>query len=155
MGEKTIRVFLDSNVIFSGIISDKGAPRIILDILSLRTSFVTGITGEYNLIEIERNINKKISDAMHLYKEYLPKVNLEIIKLPSASEIDEYSGHTAAKDIPVPVSAINGKADYLVTGDKKDFKKPKIFGNYSFQILNPSEFIDGIIPLIFKATKKN
>jgi predicted nucleic acid-binding protein len=150
MAEKNTRVFLDSNVILSGIISEKGAPCFILDILSLRMALITGITGEYNLIEIERNINKKIPDAIHLYKEFLSKINLEIIKLPSIAEINKYSGHTAAKDVPVLVSAINGKAGYLVTGDKKDFEKPKKSGNYPFQILNPSEFIDGIIPLIFK-----
>lgn len=154
MAEKSNRVFFDSNVIFSGIISNKGAPRIILDILSLKTSFITGITGEYNLIEIERNINKKIPDAISLYKEYLSKINLEIIKLPSIAEINKYSGHAAAKDVPVLVSAINGKAGYLVTGDKRDFKKPKASGNYPFTILNPSEFIDEAIPLIFKTADK-
>ena len=38
----------------------------------------------------------------------------------------------------------------LTRPSKRDFEKPKKSGNYPFQILNPSEFIDGIIPLIFK-----
>lgn len=50
MAKKAIKVFLDSNVILSGLLSDKGAPRIILDILSLRLPFVIGITGQYNIL---------------------------------------------------------------------------------------------------------
>ena len=36
MAKSPTKFFLDSNVILSGIISDKGSPRIILDLLSLR-----------------------------------------------------------------------------------------------------------------------
>ena len=49
MIKRAVRVFLDSNVILSGLFSDRGAPRIILDILSLNLSFITGITGRYNI----------------------------------------------------------------------------------------------------------
>ena len=59
-----MRVFLDSNVILSGLISDKGAPRIILDLLSLKLTSITGLTGEYNIIEIERNLKKKLPSAI-------------------------------------------------------------------------------------------
>jgi len=33
MDERTIRVFLDSNVIISGLLSEKGLPHIILNVL--------------------------------------------------------------------------------------------------------------------------
>jgi predicted nucleic acid-binding protein len=35
MGKKVVRVSLDSNVVLSGLLSERGAPRIILDLLSL------------------------------------------------------------------------------------------------------------------------
>jgi putative PIN family toxin of toxin-antitoxin system len=146
MTENIIKVFLDSNVILSGIVSDKGSPRIILDILSLKMPFIVGMTGEYNLIEIESNLANKIPDAILLYNEYLLKINFKIIKIPSPAEIKNYSGCTSDKDIPVLVSAINGKADYLITGDKKDFDKLKAKDDYKFKIMNPSEFIKEIIP---------
>ena len=41
MTKNAVRIFLDSNVILSGLLSDKGAPKIILDILSLKLSFLT------------------------------------------------------------------------------------------------------------------
>lgn len=73
MAKKAVRVFLDSNVILSGLISDEGAPRIILDILCLKLPFLIGMTGRYNIIEIERNLSKKLPGVLPIYKEYLPK----------------------------------------------------------------------------------
>jgi predicted nucleic acid-binding protein len=144
MGKKAVRVFLDSNVILSGLISDKGAPRVILDLLSLKLSFLSGLTGQYNIAEIERNLEKKAPAIIPVYRKYFPEIKLEIIPLPFSEEIKKFSGSIADKDIPVVVSAINGKADFLVTGDKKDFEKLKMKGDYPFKILSPSEFLDTI-----------
>ena len=158
MAEKVVRVFLDSNVILSGLISEKGAPRIILDILCLGLPFLTGITGRYNLIEIERNLAKKLSGVLPVYKKYLPELNLEILSLPSVEEIENFSQDItdiSGKDIPVLVSAIEGRADFLVTGDKKDFKKLKTGGSYSFKIVDPSEFLDAILPEILQNLKED
>jgi len=40
---------------------------------------------------------------------------------------------------------------YLTQGDKKDFAKLRIKGNYSFKITTPSEFLEMILPEILKA----
>lgn len=149
MAKKGVKVFLDSNVIISGLFSDKGAPRVILDILCLGLPVLTGVTGEYNLIEIERNLTKKMPDVLSIYKKYLPLLNLEVIPLPSSGEINKLSGTTSDKDIPVLTSALRGGVDFLVTGDKKDFIKLK--GKCSFRILSPSEFLDVILPEVLKA----
>jgi len=93
MVKKEVKVFLDSNVIISGLFSDKGAPRIILDLLCLGLPVLAGMTGQYNIIEIERNIKKKMPEVLSLYKEYLPKLNLEIIPLPASEKIRDLSGH--------------------------------------------------------------
>jgi putative PIN family toxin of toxin-antitoxin system len=153
MAKKIVRVFFDSNVILSGLISERGAPRIILDIFSLGLPFLRGITGQYNIIEIERNLSKKLSDVLPIYNKYFPELDLEIIPLPSIEEIENFSNEVkdiSAKDIPVLVSAIEGKADFLVTGDKKDFGKLKKGGTYSFKIVDPSEFLDSILPEILQ-----
>ncbi|MFZ5996868.1 MAG: PIN domain-containing protein [Nitrospirota bacterium] len=147
MGRKEkLRLFLDSDVILSGLFSEKGAPRLILDLLSLGFPMLKGITGEYNIMEIERNLHKKLSGALPLYHKYLSVLDLEIIPLPPLEEIKRLAGHIADKDIPVLASAIAARADFLITGDKKDFSKGKVKGKYYFQILSPSEFLDIIVP---------
>lgn len=154
MVKRPLRVFLDSNVILSGLVSDKGPPRIILDLLSLKLPFFVGLTGRYNLFEIDRNLRKKMPGILPVYKAYFPKLDLKIIPLPRKEELGEYSGKIADKDIPVLVSAIRGKADFLVTGDKQHFEKMKGAGKYPLKIITPSEFIDSIIPEMFKELKE-
>ena len=148
MAGKRLKVFLDSNVIISGLFSDKGSPRIILDLLSLDLPLLSCATGEYNIVEIERNLLKKMPAVLPVYRRYLKILNLEIVPLPLSKDIKKLSGQIADKDVPVLASAINSNADFLVTGDKKDFEKLK--GNYPFKILSPSEFLDIILPEVFK-----
>ena len=148
MAKKGVKVFLDSNVIISGLFSDKGAPRVILDLLCLGLPVLTGVTGEYNLIEIERNLTKKMPDVLPIYKKYLPLLNLEVIPSLPSGEINKLSGTTSDKDIPVLTSALRGGVDFLVTGDKKDFVKLK--GKCPFEVLTPAEFLDVILPEILK-----
>jgi len=143
-GKKTIRIFLDSNVILSGLLSEKDSPRIILDILCLGLPGITGVTGRYNLIEIERNITKKLPGILSVYNEYLPKLNLTIIPLPSAGAIEKFSGYIADKDVPVPVSAIEGNSDFLVTGDIKDFRRIKGKRSLPLKRVTPAELLDAI-----------
>jgi predicted nucleic acid-binding protein len=154
MGKKVVRVFLDSNVILSGLLSERGAPRIILDVLSLKLPFLIGLTGRYNLIEIERNLKNKMPGLLVLYKAYLPKLNLKVIPLPRPEDIRDFSGQIAEKDIPVLISAIRSKGDFLVTGDKQHFGKMKELDKYPFHVLTPSEFIDSILPEILKGLEE-
>ncbi len=69
-----------------------------------------------------------------LFKDYLPKLNLKVISLPRPEDVRSFSGQIAEKDAPVLVSAIQSKADFLVTGDKQHFGKMKGIGEYLFQI---------------------
>jgi predicted nucleic acid-binding protein len=148
MAKKGVKVFLDSNVIISGLFSDKGAPRVILDLLCLGLPMLASATGEYNIIEIERNLMKKMTGVLPVYRKYLPLLDLEVIPLPSSGAIRKLSGTIADKDVPVLASAISCDADFLVTGDKKDFSTLK--GKYSFRILTPAEFLDEILPEVLR-----
>jgi predicted nucleic acid-binding protein len=135
------RVFLDSNVIISGLLSAKGAPRIILDMLCLRLPNLHGLTGDYNMMEIERNLTRKLSTALPVFKEYLPRLNLEIIPLPTYEALVPWFGVTADKDVPVIVSANNGMADFLVTGDTGDFGELIQRDDLPFRVLTPTDFV--------------
>ena len=150
MEKERVRIFLDSNVIISGLFSDRGAPRIVLDLLSLGLPVLSGVTGEFNIVEIERNLKRKMPEVLPRYREYLPLLNLEIIPLPTPKEIRELKGHVAEKDLPVLASAVKARADFLVTGDKKDFGKASKTGNYPFRIVSPAELLQVIAPEILR-----
>jgi predicted nucleic acid-binding protein len=155
MAKRTVRLFLDSNVILSGLLSDRGAPRIILDLLSLGLPFLMGSTGQYNLMEIERNLKKRMPGIMPVYKRYLPLLNLTVMPMSKPEELREFFGKITDKDIPVLVSAIKGKADFLITGDRRHFEKLKGVEKYQLKIVTPSEFIDSILPEILKEVESS
>ena len=150
MAKKVVKIFLDSNVILSGLLSDKGPPRLILDLLSLELPFLIGSTGRYCLIEIERNLKKKVPEVLSVYRTYLPRLNLRVVPLPRPEEVKRFSGHIADKDIPVLASAFKGRVDFLVTGDKQHFEKLKISARYPFKVVTPAEFLNVILPEIIK-----
>ncbi len=150
MPKKAVRVFLDSNVIISGLISDKGAPRILLDLLSLKLPFLSGSTGRFNLMEIERTLKKKMPALLPVFRKYLPQLHLRVIPLPSPQELQAIARTIADKDLPVLASAIKGKADYLVTGDKRHFHKIKTAKRHPLQIVTPAEFVDKLLPEMLK-----
>lgn len=140
MAKKTIKIFLDSNVIISGLLSDKGAPRVILDILCLDMPLLRGATGKYNLLEIERNIRRRLPAILDIYQSCLTKLRLEIVPLPPPEALTPYFDRITEKDIPVLASAVISNADYLVTGDK-DFDKFRDDESLPIKIVNPSELV--------------
>ena len=154
MGKRVVKVFLDSNVILSGLLSDKGAPRVILDLLSVGLPFLKGSTGRYNLIEIERNLKNRMPGLLSLYKAYLPRLGLEVIPLPRPEDVRDLSGQIAEKGIPVIISAVRSKAEFLVTGDKQHFGKIKDLDSNPFRIVTPSEWIDSILPGILRGLEE-
>lgn len=140
---RDVKLFLDSNVILSGLISSQGAPRILLDLLCLEVPHLKGMTGRYNLDEIERNLAHRFRDLLPVYQLYLPFLKLEVVSLPSYQEIEPFLGKMSAKDVPVLVAAQRGNADFLVTGDKKGFPKKLAV---PLQVISPAGFLNGILP---------
>ena len=143
--EKNVNLFLDSNVILSGLLSAKGYPRIFLDLLSLEVPLLKGMTGQYNIEEIERNLKSKFPEILPVYRDYFPKIKLEIIGIPPLKEIVSLIKKMSPKDAPVLASARLGKADYLITGDKKGFPREVA---KPIRILNPADFIEKILPTL-------
>ena len=148
--KRKCKIFLDSNVLLSGLFSDRGAPRIILDLLTLNLPILTGATGYYNLMEVERNLKKKMPEAIPLYQKYLLRLHLEIVPLPSRAAIINMAGTIAEKDLPVLASAIACGSAYLITGDKKDFSGLKKENKYNLAIVSPSEFVETVFPEIVR-----
>ena len=156
MERRTAKVFLDSNVILSGLVSDRGSPRLILDILSLGLPGLRGVTGRYNLTEIERITAGELPAARPVLNECLPRMDLEIVFLPFSDEMEPFRGTVDDKDLPVLVSAVIAKADYFLTGDKRLMSQLKRASGLSFAGCQPSDFLNHFLPdlLAGRARKK-
>ncbi|MBL7684825.1 MAG: PIN domain-containing protein [Deltaproteobacteria bacterium] len=150
MKRETI-LFLDSNVIISGLLSSKGSPRVLLDLLSLKVPHLIGFTGLYNLEEIERNLKKKFPQLLPLYKKYRSKINLKIVEIPTFNQIKPLLNKMPASDVPVLASAIQTKSDFLITGNIKDFPKKLA---QPIRVVTPHEFLNDYFKDIVDCSKQ-
>jgi predicted nucleic acid-binding protein len=138
-----------SSVLLSGLFSSSGAPRLILDVLSLDLPVLKAVTGAYNVEEVERNLRIKLPAALPIFRSAMKQLGLEVVSLPLKEALVPLAGLTAAKDLPVIASANKGKAEIHVTGDKRDLLKLKR-RRFDFSIASPAEFLDEVLPRLLK-----
>lgn len=125
-------LFLDANILFSAAYREKSGLLRLWEIKSVKL-----VSSTYAIEEARRNLD------MRLQKERLDKllVNLDRI-FPFHADIDLPKNITIReKDKPILLSAISARADYLITGDVRDFGKfygQKISG---VTVLPPSEYL--------------
>lgn len=125
-------LFLDANILFSAAYREHAG---LLQLWELST--VKLISSPYAIEEANRNLEspeqKKRLDALLIRVEkFLP--SYEELIFPDNVVLNE-------KDKPILLGAIAAKADYLITGDVKDFGKfygKKING---VVILPPAEYL--------------
>ena len=106
--------------------------------------FLAGLRGEIQLLtspsllrEFENLLKKKFKLSIHLVREIIEDVR-------EASEIVEVSSHIKAISCPdednrVLGCAVDGKAEFIVTGDTRHILPLKEYGG--IKILSPSEFL--------------
>jgi predicted nucleic acid-binding protein len=126
-----ISAFLDANVLFSAAYAEASP---LLRLWKLRG--VCLCTSEYALDEARRNLR---NDAQ---KKRLVELEKKLELLPEADKrLVPPSVMLREKDIPILSAAIAGKANYLVTGDNRDFGN--LFGKAiaGVIVLRPREFL--------------
>lgn len=148
MERRTFKVFLDSNIIISGLASEHGAPRLILDVLSLGLPNLRGVTGRCALTEIERDLARQLPAALTVMNESLPKLDLEIVFLPFLDELEPFRGTVDDRDLPVVASAALAHADYILTGNKNLLSRIRRAPGLAFEGCLPADFLDNVLPEI-------
>jgi predicted nucleic acid-binding protein len=106
-----MRIFLDANILFSA----SFARSLLADFLGELKKHATLITNAYAKTEAERNVSAKIPKRLPACQEFAD--TLELVPI----ELLDLDVKLAEKDRPILCGAIIAQADYLLTGDKKDF----------------------------------
>ncbi len=134
-----INLFFDSSALIAGIISDKGAARALLYLAEDQRIIIS--VSEQVIVEVERNIAKKIPKILQLAREMIRASNVIIYKDPSKEEVINYSNwinHQA--DVPILVSASKAKVDFLVTLNSKHFlDDPQVTSRSGLRIGTPGD----------------
>ena len=106
-----MRIFLDANILFSASFSKS----LLADFLDELKKHAVLLTNAYAKTEAERNIGAKMPKQLAACQEFA--ATLELVPL----QLFDLGVKLAEKDHPILCGAIAARADYLLTGDKKDF----------------------------------
>jgi putative PIN family toxin of toxin-antitoxin system len=134
-----LRAVLDTNVIVSGTISNHGTPFQVLE--GWRRGEFATIVSEPILQEIERVFHyPRIKDRRHLTDQDIDNI-LQLLRrygLNTPAEIRIEAIIEDPGDEKFVVAAIEGGADYIVSGDRH----LKALNSYrQIRIVSPSEFV--------------
>lgn len=130
---KKDKLFLDANVLFSAAYQEHSGLLRLWQIKSARL-----VSSLYAIEEASRNLDSTSQ------KERLAQLLTDVEKISASRENSDLPEGIAIKekDKPILLAAIVAKADYLLTGDIRDFGKffgKKICG---LTVLPPSEYLN-------------
>jgi predicted nucleic acid-binding protein len=143
MGYKPLRVFLDSNALLSGLVSESGAARRVLDLAEL--GIIQVVLSDLVIVEVDRNLQEHgFEHLLPLLRQYLLGLKPHSQPDPSKEKVLSAAQTINVKDAPILAAALEAELDYFLTFDTKHFKAPAIQKRVSFEIMTPSEFLESL-----------
>lgn len=143
---RPLRLFLDSNVLTGGMVSDWGLDKAVLSLCAARVARlvlaeVVRLEVEQNLLEHAERMEK--ARAARLLADYGALLSLarpEVVPPPPAAEVAS-SRHLIrhAADVPVLLSAISCRPDWLLTRNTGHFTET-VARRTGLRIATPNEF---------------
>jgi predicted nucleic acid-binding protein len=145
-GHRRIRLFLDSNVLTAGIVSTWGLDKATLSLCAAKVCRL--VLAEVVRDEVEENLllhaeRLPALDADQLIEDYRRLINLtspEVVHYPDVELVRssrKLIRHEA--DVPVLLSAMASKPDWLLTHNTRHFTKA-VAHRTSLRIATPAEF---------------
>ncbi len=134
-----IKVFIDSDVVISSLLSSNGASHIIIQNNYNRLdSFVSNFSYE----ELNRTADKLGIDKNKLEKILKNKLKFVKIKLDKKEILNKYGNHAYdTGDAHIVAGAVKAKSKFLVTFNTKDYKIDKIYRDFGIRVIVPGELL--------------
>lgn len=143
MAEKPkIRVFLDSNAIFSGLRSGEGPPGTILE-RAAEGKFRMVISRQV-LDEVVRTIAEKLPDALPYLWIFLTNIPIEVCRDPEPQDIEAWVEITGLEDAPIAAAAEAAEVNFLVSGDGHFLRAKAAAERKGLRVVSPSDFLEAI-----------
>lgn len=139
-------VFLDASVLVAASRSPAGGSALTLEVCQGR-SFRAAVTSTV-LLEARVNIAGKFGEMELLrYYRQLASVRPELVPPPSEAGIRQAALLTSEKDAHVLAAALECKAGWLVTLDRKHLLTPAVLSaNLPLRAGTPGDFLTALVP---------
>ena len=135
------RVFLDTNVIFSGLYSASGAPARIIDLYA--EGRITVVVSQLVLDELVAALKAKRPAILPVLLDLLTSTLPEIVADPPSAEVARWLPviHDS-DDAPILAAAVAARPDALVTGNTRHFlDNPEVARQSGLRIMTPAQFM--------------
>lgn len=117
---KKVNIFLDSSALIAGIISETGAAHVLLQLGE--TEDITLTISEVVFNETIRSIARKYPDNLQDVQKEIQTSKIQILPDPTYEEIQaSLYLMDDPDDVPILLTAIKARVDYLATHDHKHF----------------------------------
>lgn len=147
---KRVRLFLDSNVLTAAILSAWGLDKAILSLCAARICRL--VLAEVVREEVEENLLVRLggldssegSRVLESYTRLVAPMKPEIVPYPSAADVVA-SRHLIrhAADVPVLLSAVASRPDWVLTHNAKHFTQA-VAKRTGLRFATPVEFFEGL-----------
>ena len=134
-----MRVFLDSNVVISGIYSPIGAPYKIVRLHLLARLRI--VVCQLVINEVIRNLKAKKPEGLPVLYQLLSNSPPEITSNPREEDINFWREYLGTDDAIILAAAVSARVDCFVTGDKHFNSAALKSQKLNLKILTPAEFI--------------
>ncbi len=139
MDVKSWRVFLDSSVLISGVISQTGASSAILDLGEAGEIIIVLSKGV--LVETDRVFEKKFPHLIGEFRRFIKNLSPIIIDEASPQEIREAEKIIDKGDASILAVAKKENISYLVSLDIKHFHTLKVRQHLKIPVVTPAQFL--------------
>lgn len=140
MPRKNLKIFLDTCVLFSAVLSPSGGARKLFQLAE--AGLLQLIVGPTVLREADEVVRRKASASLPVLAQLLSAGKVETCFTPTLKQI--LSAQALVKYIPdarVLAEAVRAEVDWFVTHDKEHFLKAKKEINLSFVIGTPGDLL--------------
>lgn len=139
MSEAPLRVFLDTNVLFSALHSPSGTPSKLLQ--AAAAAGFQPILSDRVLDELVRNLVRKLPHLLPSLAGLLVNVPFEIVPQPLASAVEIWLKAGLKEDTIIVAAAISARSDYLCTGDRGIHDRADLCIEAGLKLIRPADLI--------------
>lgn len=133
MTRKNLKIFLDTSVLFSAVLSQTGGSRKLFHLAE--AGLLRLIVGPTVLREADEAVRRKAPASLPLLAQLLEAAQVETSSMPTPKQIESARSLIAyIPDARVLAEAIRAEVDWFVTHDKERFLKSQKGLTLSFEI---------------------
>jgi predicted nucleic acid-binding protein len=140
VSEDSPRVFLDTNVLFSGLRTPGGKPHRILE--AATAGGIRAVVSGGVLVELFRNMRRKAPAQLPNLERFLTETPLEVIPEPAAEHTEPWSQAGLGSDAPIVAAAVLAEVDYFCTGDQRLLAKASLMERTGLAVVTPAELLE-------------